>query len=97
MSLYLIMYGRQDTSRHAHEAHSRNSASPVETVMPRGVGELADPTTKLLIPSAFLMMTVHMVAPMSSDSAPITANTVDSKKSRVCLRKPLRITVNSNT
>lgn len=87
--LYLIIYGIIDTSRHAHEAHTRNSASPVETVIPKGTGWLADPTTKLLMDSAFLITTVHIVAPMSKANAPITAKTVDSRNSRVCLRKPL--------
>ena len=86
---YLIIYGIIDTSRHAHEAHSRKSASPVETVIPRGTGALADPTTKLLMDSAFFITTVHIVAPMSRASAPITAKTVDSRNSSVCLRKPL--------
>lgn len=87
---HLIVYGSIETTMHAHEAHRRKIAFPVVTTIPSGAGEAAGPTNRLLTSSAFLMMTVHIVAPISNESAAMTANTVDSRNSSVCFRNPLR-------
>ena len=58
--------------------------------MPRGAGSDALPTMNPLIDSAFLMMTVQIVAPMSNMALPIMANAVDTRKARGCFRRPLK-------
>ena len=70
-------------------AHARYSPLPIETVMPRGAGSEALPTMKPLIDSAFLMMTVQIVAPMSNIALPMIANAVDTRKARGCFKRPL--------
>ena len=78
-----------DTTRHAQDAQSRKRALPVETKMPKGTCEPAVPTTMSLTLLDFSMITVQIVAPMSSASAPMIANAVDIRKRIVCFRKPL--------
>ncbi len=89
-STHLIMYGNIDTSRHAQDAQRRKRALPVETKMPKGTCEPAVPTMMSLTLLHFSIITVQMVAPMSSASAPMIANAVDSRNRNVCFRKPLR-------
>ena len=78
-----------EASRVTKPAHARYTALPIETVMPRGAGSDALPTMNPLIDSAFLMMTVQMVAPMSNIALPIMANAVDTRKASGCFKRPL--------
>lgn len=83
------MYGKMEASRVTKAAHARYTALPIETVMPRGVGSEALPTMNPLIDSAFFMMTVQIVAPMSNIALPIMVNAVDTRKAKGCFKRPL--------
>lgn len=85
----MIIYGMMDASRVANPAHARYRPLPIVTSTPKDTGDPVCPTVISFTDWAFLMMTVHIVAPMRSMKLPRMAKNVDSKNAKVCLATPL--------
>lgn len=87
---HLIMYGIRDAAIHANAAQASKSPFPRETSIPRGTSvPLGNGTIHPLISCAFLMITVHMTAPMRSSTVANRENIVENRKPRACLISPL--------
>lgn len=86
---YLTIYGTIDMRRQANAAQVRYKPLPTETTIPIGVGFPANPMTISLTDSAFLMMTVHIAAPMRINKLPIMAKVVEAKNVKLFFAIPL--------
>ena len=85
----LIIYGTIDTSNRTNAAHVKYRPSLAETMIPIGTGFVGVPIMMLFTSSDFLIMTVHMLAPIKSKRLPATEKIVETKKVRLFLRIPV--------
>lgn len=87
---HLIMYGMRDAAMHANAAHASNRPFPSVTLIPNGTSvPLGKGTIHPLMSCAFLMMTVHITAPISKSTVANKEKTVESRNPKACLMSPL--------